>query len=159
MLTDFNPFLAQQRLLNNILPESITEKLLTMGSSVVAEAFSTCSVMFGYIGGLEDLEVTEIDKLDLLQELVCRLDIETTKYRIEKVKTIGSVYMVAAGLPEPLDEHEVELARFAVAFMDIIEGFNAEVGLNLYFKVGMATGCVLFCEIIWEEFAQAACNA
>ena len=165
---------AAGKILNNILPPSINKLLMDNPGRTIAHEFSACSMMFGYIGGLQSLKMeaevedeneadntldltledptekklrmlTPLERLDVLNKLVSKIDALTEQYSMEKIKTIGECYMVASGLPIPSRAHAKNLAHFAIAFRKAVEEFQDTmlfygIEADLYVKIGLATG-------------------
>src|SRR5439155_25456177 len=50
----------------------------------------------------------------VLDHLFSHFDVLAERYGLEKIKTIGDCYMVAAGVPTPRPEHARALARMAL---------------------------------------------
>src|SRR6266550_2077957 len=109
---------AQERaenLLLNILPGSIAERLKT-SAQTIADQFAVASVLFADVvdftprsSGLSAAEVVE-----LLDRLFGEFDSLAERYGLEKIKTIGDSYMVAAGVPEPRPDHARALCLLAL---------------------------------------------
>jgi guanylate cyclase len=64
------------------------------------------------------------------------------KYELEKIKTIGDCYMVAAGVPRQRDDHAHALARLALEMASLcsIRDFQ---GRSLHFRIGINSGPVV----------------
>jgi class 3 adenylate cyclase len=58
-----------------------------------------------------------VEVVNLLNDVFSEFDRLAEKYRLEKIKTIGDAYMVAAGLPEPRADHTQAIAAFAVEML------------------------------------------
>lgn len=85
-------------LLLNILPKDIANELKQNGK-VVAKHFDTITILFTDFKGFTELS-EQLSASQLVHEInVCfqKFDEITSKYRLEKIKTIGDAYMVAAG--------------------------------------------------------------
>ncbi|XP_013789956.2 adenylate cyclase type 2-like [Limulus polyphemus] len=93
--------------------------------------------------------------LQLLNKIICNFDkllYETEFLKIEKIKTIGSTYMAAAGLQpgrggsmevqqeEHPEENVQALVQFAVKIMNSLDLTNKENSQNLKLRVGIAVG-------------------
>jgi adenylate cyclase len=132
------------RLLRNILPASIAERLRDR-HQVIAESFQEVSVLFADIVGFTDLSsrVTPQDLVVMLNEMFSRFDALAERHGLEKIKTIGDAYMVVAGVPEPRDDHADALAAMALDMIDAVEAHNAEHGTSLSMRIGVNTGPVV----------------
>jgi adenylate cyclase len=61
---------------------------------------------------------------------------------LEKIKTIGDAYMVAAGLPEPRSDHAQAAIEMAMAMQRHLETMRAEHP-ELRLRIGIHTGPVV----------------
>jgi class 3 adenylate cyclase len=62
---------------------------------------------------------------------------------VEKIKTIGDCYMVAAGLPERRLDHVEIVARMALGMREALVRINREGGYALRLRIGVHTGPVV----------------
>lgn len=98
-------------LLNNILPTYVVQKYLDDTASftdqIYSESYEFVAVMFASIPNYSEfycenkMNDNGIKCLQLLNEIICDFDqilSQSRFHRIEKIKTIGSTYMTAAGL-------------------------------------------------------------
>ncbi|XP_076646961.1 adenylate cyclase type 2 Ac76E isoform X2 [Halictus rubicundus] len=112
-------------LLENILPAHVAEHFLTntrATQELYHERYSSIAVMFASIPNYKEFyDETDINKqglecLRLLNEIICDFDKLLLKPKfsgIEKIKTIGSTYMLASGLsPGKEDTDEQDLIQF-----------------------------------------------
>jgi adenylate cyclase len=58
--------------------------------------------------------MTPLELVDLLNEVFQCFDTLVEKYGLEKIKTIGDCYMVAAGVPRSRPDHAVTLVQLAL---------------------------------------------
>jgi class 3 adenylate cyclase len=93
-------------LLLNILPEETAEELKATGSAK-AKSFDSVTVLFtdfkNFTQAAEKLSPEELVKE--INHCYSEFDRIVTKYRIEKIKTIGDAYMCAGGLPVNNETH------------------------------------------------------
>ncbi|MGH3092528.1 MAG: adenylate/guanylate cyclase domain-containing protein, partial [Gaiellaceae bacterium] len=78
-----------------------------------------------------------------LDHLFSHFDELAERYGLEKIKTIGDCYMVAAGVPTPRPDHARALALMA---LDMLEAMRSddEVGhLGLELRIGINSGPVV----------------
>jgi adenylate cyclase len=78
-----------------------------------------------------------------LDHLFSHFDELTERYGLEKIKTIGDCYMVAAGVPTPRPDHARALALMA---LDMLEAMRSDDGvghLGLDLRVGINSGPVV----------------
>jgi PAS domain S-box-containing protein len=114
-----------ERLLLNVLPAPIVNRLKhSLGA--IADEFESVSILFADIVEFTSLasylEPTQL--VDLLNEVFSRFDSLATQLKLEKIKTIGDAYMVAAGLPTPRADHVQAIAEMALGMQSIIEDLS-----------------------------------
>jgi class 3 adenylate cyclase len=131
-----------QRLLLNVLPASIAEKLKKQ-TGVIAERFDDVSVLFADIVGFTPLSarLSPSELLVLLNQVFSAFDELAGRFGLEKIKTIGDAYMAAGGLPEPRPDHLTDMARLALAMQDRIREIPIPDGA-LSLRVGLHVGTV-----------------
>jgi adenylate cyclase len=143
---------VSERLLLNVLPHSIAERLkgrpeVTADgfTEVIADSFAEVTVLFADI--VEFTKFAEsVDPevvVDVLNDIFSRFDQIADKHGLEKIKTIGDAYMVAAGLPVPVADHANRVANMALDMIEAIERYNEHSGHKLKVRVGMDTGAVV----------------
>lgn len=132
-----------ERLLLNILPRDIADALRNE-SRTIATQHEQVSVMFADIVNFTPLsaQLSPVDLVALLNAVFSYFDNLTQKYQLEKIKTIGDCYMVAAGIPRPRVDHAQILTRMA---LEIRSYFADKViaGHQLTFRIGINSGPVV----------------
>jgi len=76
----------------------------------------------------------------LLNEIFSYFDSLAEKYGLEKIRTIGDNYMVAAGVPSPRPDHALVMAAFALEMKNYITARPAYHGRRISFRVGINSG-------------------
>lgn len=143
-----------ERLLLNILPETIAEKL-KQEPKTIANSFHEVSVLFADIVGFTELSsyTSPVELVEVLNEIFSIFDKLAEKHGVEKIKTIGDAYMAVAGLPIQNDSHAVAIANMALDMQAAINEFNQERNLNFHIRVGISTGPVVAGVIGLKKFA------
>jgi adenylate cyclase len=133
-----------ERLLRNILPASIAERLKDKHETI-ADSFPEVSVLFADIVGFTGLssKVSAEELVVMLNEIFSRFDALAEEHGLEKIKTIGDAYMIVAGLPDPRPDHAEALARMALDMQAALDAFNAAHGTELAIRIGINTGPVV----------------
>ena len=89
-----------EALLLNVLPEEVAERLQSDPQSI-ADHFEDASILFADVVDFtplsSSLDAREV--VGLLDRLFTSFDELVDRYEVEKIKTIGDCYMVAAGVP------------------------------------------------------------
>ncbi|MFL5178946.1 MAG: adenylate/guanylate cyclase domain-containing protein, partial [Microvirga sp.] len=133
-----------EALLRNILPDKIVERLKQHPDEPVAESFSEASVLFSDLKSFVPLarSLGPARTVEMLNDLIRRFDKLASEHGVEKIKTIGDAYMVAAGVPEPVPDHAPRLARMGLAMLQATEELAREFDAPLHLRIGIASGPV-----------------
>jgi class 3 adenylate cyclase len=133
-----------ERLLMNVLPVQIADRLKDR-EEVIADRFEGASVLFADIVGFTGLSarLPPEQVVRLLDGLFSRLDQLVDEFELEKIKTIGDAYMVAAGIPVPRADHAHVLARFALAAREDLATRNLTSDTPVQLRVGISSGPVV----------------
>ncbi|KAK6632591.1 hypothetical protein RUM43_013359 [Polyplax serrata] len=153
-------------LLENILPAHVAEHFLSSSKvtqELYHEKYSCIAVMFASIPNYKEFyDESDVNKqglecLRLLNEIICDFDKLLLKPKfscIEKIKTIGSTYMLASGLSPGKEESGrdvtrqkehmvVALLEFAIALMTILDQINKESFQRFKLRMGLNHGPVI----------------
>jgi class 3 adenylate cyclase len=130
-----------ERLLLNILPASIAERLKE-SNAVIADHFESTTVMFSDIVGFTALSerISPSDLVRRLNRIFCAFDDLADRYGLEKIKTIGDAYMVAGGFPDQRDGHANDVSAMALDMLAAIETCNHETDQPVSIRIGIHTG-------------------
>ena len=133
-----------ERLLLNVLPAAIAERLKEC-EGVIAESFAEATILFSDVVGFTEMSArAEPEELVyLLNEIFSSFDRLASRHGLEKIKTIGDCYMVAAGLPERRPDHAEAMAEMALDMQDALDAFNRTHGATLSVRTGLNTGPVV----------------
>lgn len=131
-----------ERVLRNVLPESVVERLKADPDAQIADGFTDASVLFADITGFVGIARTlgPEKTVAMLNRLVTSFDELAARHGVEKIKTIGDAYMVASGVPEPRADHAQALAAMALDMMDAVARISSELDLPINVRAGMASG-------------------
>ncbi|MBD2580587.1 adenylate/guanylate cyclase domain-containing protein [Oscillatoria sp. FACHB-1406] len=139
------------RLLLNILPAPIAEQL-KQNRTPIAQDFEEVTILFADIVGFTNLAASlqPLELVTLLDEIFSTFDELAASLGLEKIKTIGDSYMVAAGLPLPREDHSDAIASMALAmqaaisFVQTTPAFQAlQHPYRLQLRIGINTGRVV----------------
>jgi len=133
-----------ERLLLNILPEPIADRLKRQASTI-AEDFAEVSVMFADIVGFTQIasRLSPIELIGLLNKIFSSFDRLSEKHGLEKIKTVGDAYMVVGGLPMRRDDHAEAIAEMALDMQAAMSQFRQEMGQDFNIRIGINTGPVV----------------
>jgi class 3 adenylate cyclase len=147
-----------EALLENMLPRKISERLRREGHTF-ADAFGSCSVLFADIVGYTALSESTPNMVSLLDAIFSRFDDLTERAGLEKIKTIGDAYMVAAGIPEPRPDHAAAVTELALqmqAAMKEFPGLRIRIGINSGAVVAGVIGKKRFIYDLWGDSVNIA---
>ncbi|MEO1258095.1 MAG: adenylate/guanylate cyclase domain-containing protein [Bacteroidota bacterium] len=145
-------------LLLNILPEKTAEELKKEGKAK-AHYHEQVTVLF-----TDFKSFTSIAEQTSPEDLVAELDTcfkgfddIISKYKIEKIKTIGDAYLCAAGLPSPSPSHAIDMVNAAIDIQRFMEKFRkAQQAKNkneYYCRIGIHSGPVVSGVVGKKKFA------
>jgi class 3 adenylate cyclase len=132
------------RLLRNVLPDSVADKL-EQGQRTSVERYPEVTVLFLDIAGFSALaaRLPPSRVVDILNLVFSAFDRLADQHGVEKIKTIGDAYMAAAGLPEPRVDHVLAVAELAFDMLKAVEVAGARCGETLRCRIGIHTGPVI----------------
>ena len=141
------------RLLLNILPDSIAERLKQ--GDVIADYFDQTSILFADITNFTQFSAgkTPSEVVTLLNQIFSTFDQLTEKYALEKIKTIGDAYMVASGLPHPRYDHLEALIEMAFDMQNVMAEFHKSGTCDLDLRIGINTGPIIAGIIGYKKFS------
>jgi len=130
-------------LLLNILPEAIAERLKGENKTI-ADGFVTSSILFADIVGFTKMasQFKPDELVEILNKYFSHFDELTEKYSLEKIKTIGDSYMVASGIPNPSDDHAINIANFALEMISSVEKMSGSSKMPISLRIGINSGPV-----------------
>jgi adenylate cyclase len=133
-----------ERLLLNVLPESIAERLKER-QEVIADAFPEVSVLFADIVGFtpQAERVSPDRTVGMLNDLFSEFDRLAEERGLEKIKTIGDAYMVAGGLPDPAPGHAEAMAEMALDMMEVAGSRTLSDDEPVRLRIGIDSGPVV----------------
>ena len=133
-----------EELLESILPASAIAQRRE-GDERASQKFTDVSVIFAELIGLEQFsaEAGESKALEVLGDLIARLDETAEKYGIEKVKTIGGAYLAVCGLSVSRPDHAKRMIQFALEAVRIVAHAHRESKAELNVAIGINSGPVV----------------
>ena len=147
-------FQRSERLLTNILPQSVAQRL-KQGESNIVDGFQSVTILFadlvGFTRACAGAEPKNV--LTVLNQIFSAFDELAEKYDLEKIKTIGDAYMVVGGLPIERDFHAQDMARMAIEMQEVMRQFNANAAFPMQIRIGIHTGSAIAGVIGVKKFA------
>ncbi len=135
---------AEEKLLLNILPKSIAERLKS-DPGVIADCFPEATILFADLHDFSRLtaSMSPAEMVVLLNKIFSRFDVLVQQRGLEKIKTVGDAYMVAAGVPIPRPDHVDVMADLALAMQQEIVRFEAPSRETFRLRIGLDSGPVV----------------
>ena len=156
---------VSERLLLDVLPPVIVERLKAR-PEVIADSFPEATILFA---GMHDFSrlterMTAVAVVKLLNQIYSGFDALIQKLGLEKIKTIGDAYMVAAGVPVARPDHAEAIAEAALGLQQEIVLHDAPNGETFSLRIGINTGPVVagvigktkFSYDVWGETVNTA---
>ncbi len=158
-----------ESLLLNILPYEIAEELKEKGESE-AKHFDLATVLFTDFKGFTGLSetVTPSELVEVLNYYFKGFDHIITKYKIEKIKTIGDAYMAVGGLPVPSKDALRNVLHAALEMQELVNKtqldgqqqhankFSMRLGIHTGPVVAGIVGVKKFQYDIWGDTVNTA---
>lgn len=136
-----------EALLINVLPESIAQRLKMnpFSGQLIADQTDEASILFADVVNFTPLsaQISPRELIGLLDRLFTRFDVLTEQFGLEKIKTVGDCYMVAAGVPSAQTDHAVVITRLALAMQQAIASEKRPNGDPLTIRIGINSGPVV----------------
>jgi guanylate cyclase len=133
-----------ENLLLNILPRSIADQLKAQAQPI-ADQFKSASILFADVVDFTPLSerLPPSEVVGILDHLFSHFDTLAEKYGVEKIKTIGDCYMVAAGVPSPRPDHARALVLMGLDMLEAMRSTDDVRHLGLEIRVGINSGPVV----------------
>ncbi|MDF2824326.1 MAG: adenylate/guanylate cyclase [Mycobacterium sp.] len=134
-----------ERLLANMLPASIAERLKDPEHSTIADRYDDASILFADIAGFTERasDTPPCDLVAFLDRIYTEFDVLVDRHGLEKIKTTGDSYMVVSGVPVPRADHVQALADLALDMASAAAGLTDPLGRAVPMRIGLAAGPVV----------------
>jgi adenylate cyclase len=134
-----------EALLLNVLPADVAQRLQSDPNSI-ADHFDEASILFADVVDFTPLSsrLDAREVVGLLDRLFTSFDELVDRHDVEKIKTIGDCYMVAAGVPTQRPDHARALAELAFEMRDCAKNCLPDgAGHDLRLRIGISSGPVV----------------
>lgn len=156
MITSYSKMVEQQnrslkrekeraeKLLLNILPESVYRELKTFGVTTPQRFDEASILMLDFVGFAKmSVEYEPTTIIAELNDIFTAFDRITEQQGCERLKTIGDAYVAVAGLPEPAADHAEAIARSALMCVRYLKRRNETHKIQWNCRIGLAPGPVI----------------
>jgi class 3 adenylate cyclase len=118
---------------------------LKSGEEPIVDSFKAATVLFSDIADftISAAQMSPTELVDLLNDLFSEFDSIVAEHNLEKIKTIGDAYMLAAGLPLPRQDHAAAVAAAALEMQERVRDYKFPNGLPVFLRIGIHTGPVV----------------
>lgn len=135
-------FERSERLLENILPGPIAERLKQEPDKIIADDLLQVTILFADIVDFtpKATRMSAPELVSFLNQVFSKFDELAETHKLEKIKTIGDAYMVAGGMPAPRADHAVAVAEMALEMLSVTKEMEREVGDTIELRIGIHSG-------------------
>lgn len=143
-----------EALLLNILPQSIVQRMRN-GETVIADRVMEATILFCDLVGFTTIsqELPADRVIDFLSKIFAAFDRLAADHGVEKIKTIGDAYMVAAGIPEAQSDHAIRVADLSLRMLEAVKDIATATGVKLQARIGIHSGPIVAGVIGTHKFA------
>jgi adenylate cyclase len=151
-------------LLHNILPDDIARRLKS-GRTMIADDYEWASVLFADLVNFTPMSasMSPPELVGLLNNVFTTFDGFVEELGLEKIKTVGDEYMVAAGVPLERPDHAHALAELALRIRDHARNhqfdshdISLRIGINSGPVVAGIVGTHKFAYDLWGDTVNTA---
>ncbi len=131
-----------EALLYNLLPEDIAARLKVEPDQTIADSLPQVAILFADIVDFTPRAATlpPEEVVGFLNKIFRAFDELAEKHGLEKIKTIGDAYMVAAGMPNPCGDPVHRVAKMALDMQRTVEAMAPEFPEGLQVRIGLHAG-------------------
>ncbi len=131
-------------LLHHILPSGIVKELRIKGE-IIPRHHENVSIMFTEFHEYSQISsnLAPDDLVNELNEIFVKFDDIMDEFGLEKLKTIGDIYMVAGGLPEKNKNHAVVVIDAALEMHEFLLRRNKISKIKWQMRTGVNSGPVV----------------
>ncbi len=132
-----------ERLLHNILPKAIAERLKNGERNIVNNYIDSTVLFSDIVGFTRHAKKQSAQRtVQFLNDIFSNFDRIAEQFELEKIKTIGDAYMLVSGVPTIRPDHAEACANAAFEMLEAVRLFNRRHGLDWHIRIGMNSGPV-----------------
>ncbi|CUK10459.1 Adenylate cyclase [Ruegeria denitrificans] len=134
-----------EALLYSLLPEDIAARLKVEPNGTIADKLPQVAILFADIVDFTPraAKLPPVEVVAFLNKIFSAFDSLAEKHGLEKVKTIGDAYMVAAGMPNPCNDPMRRVAEMALDMQRTVAQMSLDFAEGLQIRIGLDAGPVV----------------
>jgi adenylate cyclase len=134
-----------ERLLTNILPSPIADRLKKESNVVIADRHDEASILFADMEGFtaQASETAPDELVRFLNRVFSDFDRLVDRHGLEKIKTTGDAYMVISGAPAARPDHAQALATLALEMREAAMEWRDPRGRRVPVRIGISSGPIV----------------
>lgn len=159
-------YARSEELLYSLLPREIAGRLKADPHTTIADSLPNVAIVFADIANFTPMSA-KLDPqkvVELLNSVFTEFDALADTHQLEKIKTIGDAYMVAAGMPNACGDPAHRAAEMALDMLEVAqarsmvvpEGFEIRIGLHVGPVVAGVIGNRKLFYDVWGETVNTA---
>ena len=131
-----------ENLLYNLLPVDIARRLKLEPGKTIADNLPKVAILFADIVDFTPRasRLPPEEVVGFLNSIFTRFDQLADEHGLEKIKTIGDAYMVAAGMPSPVGDPVHRVAQMALAMQRAAKAMSPDLPDGLQVRIGLHAG-------------------
>ncbi len=132
------------KLLSNILPDSVTEILRKKGHTL-PESYENVTVFYSDIIGFDQI-ASEADPkilIDELDDIFAAFDNIMERNQCERIRTIGDAYLAVCGMPGKNGCHAKNIVKSAIEILEYFNSRNLNGEMEWMLRIGIHSGRVV----------------
>ncbi len=135
-------YARSETLLRSIMPAGIASRLKSNPQAIIADKYDQVTLLFADVVDFTPRAsaLSPEELVAFLNRIFSSFDALAEKHGLEKIKTIGDAYMVAAGLPEAQPDQMARAAEMALDMLEAVHGLSREMGEEVAVRIGIHTG-------------------
>lgn len=138
-------YARSEDLLYSLLPREIAGRLKAEPHTTIADSLPNVAIVFADIANFTPLS-SKLEPpmvVELLNRVFTRFDALADQHQMEKIKTIGDAYMVAAGMPNAVGDPAHRAAAMALDMLEVALASSSIVPEGIEIRIGLHVGPVV----------------
>ncbi len=129
--------------------EGIATALQSPSAPFAFSSMDRVTILFADIVDFTEFSsnLSAAELVGILNEVFSTFDDLVTKYKCEKISTLGDCYFCVSGCPETITNHADNCVDMGLAIIGALEEFRKRTGLPIEMRIGVHTGSV-FCGVM-----------